>query len=62
MTEHLDYDSIRADTVRRVAKLMAPRRSPAVRPIREIDPFRSIYATWMRGRRVPAVANMVEPR
>jgi DNA-binding transcriptional LysR family regulator len=31
----------------------------AVRPVREIQPFRSIHATWLRGRRVPAVAHMV---
>ena len=37
-----------------------PLTDVAVRPIRETDPFRSIYATWMRGRRVPAVAAMVE--
>jgi DNA-binding transcriptional LysR family regulator len=39
--------------------LPEPHTDVAVRPIREIDPFRSIYATWLRGRRVPAVAQMV---
>jgi DNA-binding transcriptional LysR family regulator len=37
-----------------------PRTDVVVRPIRDVDPFRSIYATWMRGRRVPAVAHMLE--
>jgi DNA-binding transcriptional LysR family regulator len=31
----------------------------AVRPVREIQPFRSIHAMWLRGRRVPSVAHMV---
>jgi DNA-binding transcriptional LysR family regulator len=31
----------------------------AVRPIRGIDPFRSLYATWLRGRRVPSLPEMV---
>jgi DNA-binding transcriptional LysR family regulator len=31
----------------------------AVRPVRDIHPFRSIYATWLAGRRVPAVGQMV---
>jgi DNA-binding transcriptional LysR family regulator len=31
----------------------------AVRPVRDIQPFRSIHATWLRGRQVPAVAHMV---
>ena len=31
----------------------------AVRPIRGSDPRRRLYATWLRGRRVPAVARMV---
>jgi DNA-binding transcriptional LysR family regulator len=39
--------------------LPGPHTDVAVRPIREIDPFRSIYATWLRGRRVPSVAHMV---
>jgi DNA-binding transcriptional LysR family regulator len=37
-----------------------PHTDVAVRPIREIDPFRSIYASWMRDRRVPSVPRMVE--
>ena len=36
-----------------------PRTDVAVRPIRDVDPFRSIYATWMRGRRIPAVPGIV---
>ncbi len=39
--------------------LPEPHTDVAVRPIRGIDPFRSVYATWLRGRRVPAVAHMV---
>jgi DNA-binding transcriptional LysR family regulator len=31
----------------------------AVRPIRGSNPRRRLYATWLRGRRVPAVARMV---
>jgi DNA-binding transcriptional LysR family regulator len=31
----------------------------AVRPVRGSNPRRSLYATWLRGRRVPAVARMV---
>ena len=37
-----------------------PRTDVAVRPIRDVEPFRSIYATWMRGRRIPAVAGIVQ--
>ncbi len=36
-----------------------PRTDVAVRPVRGIDPFRSLYATWLRGRRVPSVTHMV---
>ncbi len=36
-----------------------PRTDVVVRPVRDINPFRSLYATWLRGRRVPAVALMV---
>ncbi len=39
--------------------LPEPYTDVAVRPIRGIDPFRSIYATWLHGRRVPSVAPMV---
>jgi DNA-binding transcriptional LysR family regulator len=39
--------------------LPPPHQDVAVRPVREIRPFRSIYATWRRDRRVPAVAHMV---
>ena len=31
----------------------------AVRPVRGGDPRRTLHATWLRGRRVPAVARMV---
>ncbi len=30
----------------------------ALRPPRDISPYRSIHATWLRGRRVPAVSRM----
>ena len=36
-----------------------PRTDVAMRPVRGIDPFRSIHATWLRGRRVPSVSRMV---
>jgi DNA-binding transcriptional LysR family regulator len=39
--------------------LPQPHADVVVRPIREIDPFRSIYATWLRGRQVPSVPHMV---
>jgi DNA-binding transcriptional LysR family regulator len=39
--------------------LAPPREDVAVRPIRGIQPFRSIYATWLRDRRAPAVSKMV---
>jgi DNA-binding transcriptional LysR family regulator len=35
-----------------------PRPDIVVRPIRGLDPFRSLYATWLRGRRVPAIPAM----
>jgi DNA-binding transcriptional LysR family regulator len=39
--------------------LPEPRTDVAVRPIRGVDPFRSIYATWVGGRRVPSVDPML---
>ena len=36
-----------------------PRADVAVRPVRDINPFRSLYATWLRGRSVPSVEHMV---
>jgi len=36
-----------------------PRPDIALRPPREISPSRSIHATWLRGRRVPAMERMV---
>jgi DNA-binding transcriptional LysR family regulator len=39
--------------------LSPPHQDVAVRPIRDIQPFRSVHATWLRGRRVPSVAQMV---
>lgn len=36
-----------------------PRGDVALRPVRDVSPFRSIHATWLRGRRVPAVERMV---
>jgi DNA-binding transcriptional LysR family regulator len=39
--------------------LSDPRSDVAVRPVRDIAPFRSLHATWLRGRRAPAVSRMV---
>jgi DNA-binding transcriptional LysR family regulator len=39
--------------------LPEPHADVVVRPIHGIDPFRSLYATWLRARRVPSVAPMV---
>jgi DNA-binding transcriptional LysR family regulator len=39
--------------------LPEPHTDVAVRPIRGVDPFRSVYATWVRGRRVPSVEPVV---
>lgn len=39
--------------------LPPPHDDVAVRPVRDIQPFRSIHAMWLRNRRVPAVAHMV---
>jgi DNA-binding transcriptional LysR family regulator len=39
--------------------LPPPHPDVAVRPVRDLEPFRSVYATWLRGRRVPSVAHMV---
>jgi DNA-binding transcriptional LysR family regulator len=36
-----------------------PRPDVALRPPRAISPYRSIHATWLRGRRVPAVSRML---
>jgi DNA-binding transcriptional LysR family regulator len=36
-----------------------PHEDVAVRPVRDIRPFRSLHALWLRGRRVPSVARMV---
>jgi len=36
-----------------------PRPDIALRPPRDSSPYRSIHATWLRGRRVPAVSRMV---
>src|ERR671922_116664 len=44
-----------------MAELMVPEphSDVAVRPLSQVDPFRSIYATWVTRRRVPSVAPMV---
>jgi DNA-binding transcriptional LysR family regulator len=39
--------------------LPKPHIDVAVRPIRDIAPFRSIHATWLRGRSFPAVPKLV---
>ena len=36
-----------------------PRADVVVRPVRDVNPFRSLYAAWLRDRRVPSVARMV---
>jgi DNA-binding transcriptional LysR family regulator len=36
-----------------------PRPDVVVKPVRDVQPFRSVYALWMKGRRTPAVAPMV---
>jgi DNA-binding transcriptional LysR family regulator len=36
-----------------------PRPDVAVKPLRGIDPFRTVHALWLRGRKTPAVAPMV---
>lgn len=36
-----------------------PRPDVAVLPVRDVKPFRSVYAAWLRGRRMPAVAPML---
>jgi DNA-binding transcriptional LysR family regulator len=35
-----------------------PRPDVAVRPVPELDPSRSLHATWLRGRRAPAIPVM----
>ena len=37
----------------------APRPDIVLRPPRDISPYRSIHAIWLRGRRVPAISRMV---
>jgi DNA-binding transcriptional LysR family regulator len=37
----------------------APRPDIVLVPVRGLDPLRTLHATWLRGRRVPAVARMV---
>jgi DNA-binding transcriptional LysR family regulator len=37
-----------------------PRADVVVRPVRDVNPFRSVYATWLRDRRVPSVARMTQ--
>jgi DNA-binding transcriptional LysR family regulator len=39
--------------------LQPPHEDVAVRAVRDIQPFRSLHATWLRGRRLPSVAPMV---
>jgi DNA-binding transcriptional LysR family regulator len=39
--------------------LSPPHPDVAVRTVRDMEPYRSVYATWLRGRRVPSVAHMV---
>jgi DNA-binding transcriptional LysR family regulator len=39
--------------------LTPPHQDVAVLAVRDSQPFRSLYATWLRGRRVPSVARMI---
>jgi DNA-binding transcriptional LysR family regulator len=39
--------------------LPPPHHDVVVRPVRDIQSFRSVHAIWLRGRRVPSVAHMV---
>jgi DNA-binding transcriptional LysR family regulator len=39
--------------------LSPPHRDVAVRPVPDLQPFRSVHATWLRGRNVPSVAHIV---
>lgn len=39
--------------------LPPPHHDIAVRAVRDIQPFRTLHATWLRGRKVPAVAHMI---
>src|SRR5918997_1671628 len=45
----------------RLAELTMPEPRPdiALRPPRDISPYRSIHATWLRDRRVPGVPRML---
>ena len=36
-----------------------PRPDVVVKPLRDVAPFRTVHAMWMRGRRVPSLAPMV---
>jgi DNA-binding transcriptional LysR family regulator len=36
-----------------------PRPDVVVKPLRGVDPFRTVHAFWLRGRRTPALAPMV---
>ena len=38
--------------------IQAPRPDVVVRPVRGLEPVRSLHATWLRGRRVPAIPAM----
>jgi len=40
--------------------IQQPRPDVAVRPVRSLDPVRSIYATWLRGRRMPGIPAMAK--
>jgi DNA-binding transcriptional LysR family regulator len=39
--------------------LPPPQHDVAVRPVRGSQPFRSVHATWLRGRQAPSVSHMV---
>jgi DNA-binding transcriptional LysR family regulator len=39
--------------------LPPPHHDVVVRAVRDVQPYRSLHVTWLRGRKVPAVAQMV---
>jgi DNA-binding transcriptional LysR family regulator len=40
--------------------IQQPRPDVAVKPVRGLDPMRSVHASWLRGRRSPAITAMVD--
>ena len=40
--------------------IQEPRPDVVVRPVRDLDPIRTLHAAWLRGRRVPAIPAMAK--